>query len=94
MNRLSVRDLDVKGRRVFVRVDFNCPIGEDGTVSDDLRIRAALPTIRHLVDAGARVVLASHLGRPKGKTCGCIHEFPALSLLVFRRPRVAHRNKR
>jgi phosphoglycerate kinase len=66
MNKLSIKDLDLKGKRVFIRVDFNVPI-KSGKVEDDTRIRGALPTIQYAIDEGARVILASHLGRPKGE---------------------------
>jgi phosphoglycerate kinase len=66
MNKLSIKDLDLQGRRVFVRVDFNVPVKE-GKVEEDNRITAALPTMRYATARGARVILASHLGRPKGE---------------------------
>ena len=66
MTKYSIRDLPIGGRVVFIRVDFNVPI-KDGRIKDDTRITAALPTLKYALDAGATVVLASHLGRPKGK---------------------------
>ena len=66
MNKLSLSDLELSGKRVFMRVDFNVPLSEGG-IADDSRVQAALPSIRHVVAAGGRLVLGSHLGRPKGK---------------------------
>ena len=65
MNKKTIRDVNVEGKRVFVRCDFNVPLDENGKITDENRIQGALPTIKYLLDHGAKVVLASHLGRPK-----------------------------
>jgi len=65
MNKLTIQDLDLRGKRVFIRVDFNVPL-KDGAVTDDTRIRETLPTLKLAIEKGGRLVLASHLGRPKG----------------------------
>jgi phosphoglycerate kinase len=67
MAKLSIRDVDLKGKVVFMRVDFNVPLNGQGEITDDTRIRASLPSIQLALDSGAKLVLASHLGRPKGK---------------------------
>src|SRR5438128_8862526 len=63
MNKKTIKDIDISGKRVFIRVDFNVPI-KDGKIEDDTRIIGALPTIRYAVEQGAKIILASHLGRP------------------------------
>ena len=74
MSKLSIRDLDLENRRLFIRADFNVPLDEAGRVADPARIQASLPSIRYALSRGARVVLASHLGRPRGRV------IPGLSL--------------
>jgi phosphoglycerate kinase len=66
-NKLSIEDLDIKGKKVFIRADFNVPLDENLMITDDRRIRSTLPTINYAIDEGAKVILSSHLGRPKGK---------------------------
>jgi phosphoglycerate kinase len=66
-NKLTIEDIDIKGKRVFIRADFNVPLDENLIINDDRRIRSTLPTINYAIDEGAKVILSSHLGRPKGK---------------------------
>lgn len=66
MTKLGLKDLDIKGKRVLLRVDFNVPIDKEGKITDDSRIRASLPTIKYILNQGASLVLMSHLGRPVG----------------------------
>ena len=67
LGKLTIEDLPIKGKRVFIRSDFNVPLDDNMVITDDRRIRSTLPTINYAIDGGAKVILASHLGRPKGK---------------------------
>jgi phosphoglycerate kinase len=81
MDKKTVRDVDVQGKRVFLRADLNVPI-DDGRITDDMRIRASLPTIVYLLERGATVILASHLGRPKGKVNDAMRMKPVADRLA------------
>jgi phosphoglycerate kinase len=81
MNKMTVRDIDVSGKKVLVRVDFNVPVDKAGKITDDSRIRAALPTIKYLLEHKARVILMSHFGRPKGKVVEDMRLAPAAARL-------------
>ncbi|MEK6583881.1 MAG: phosphoglycerate kinase [Nitrospirota bacterium] len=76
LHKLTIRDVNIRNKRVFIRVDFNVPLNSELNITDDTRIRSALPTINYAIDEGAKIILASHLGRPKGK------KNPALTLFT------------
>ncbi len=76
MRKKGIRDIDIKGKRLLMRVDFNVPLDENGNITDDNRIRETLPTIEYALDKGAKLILMSHLGRPKGRGNGCLQTHP------------------
>src|SRR5574344_2147201 len=67
MNKKTIKDIDLKGKKVFVRCDFNVPLDENGNITDNRRIVGALPTIKYLLEQNCKIILCSHLGRPKGE---------------------------
>lgn len=81
MNKLTITDLDVKGKRVLLRVDFNVPLDENQQISDNTRILSALPTVQYLLNGGARLIILSHLGRPKGKPAEAFSLRPVAEML-------------
>lgn len=81
LNKISISDLDLQGKRIFCRVDFNVPLDEEQSITDDTRIIAALPTIRYILAQGGKLILASHLGRPKGKTVAKLSLAPVAPFL-------------
>jgi len=81
MPKLSIRDLDLTGKRVFIRVDFNVPLSKEGAITDDTRIRETIPTIEYAVRRKAKVILAAHLGRPKGKRVDSMSMRPVVDRL-------------
>ncbi|RPJ40490.1 MAG: phosphoglycerate kinase, partial [Candidatus Latescibacterota bacterium] len=91
MKKMSLRDANVRGKRVLMRVDFNVPMTKDGKVADDERLRASLPSIRHVVESGGSLVLMSHLGRPKGKADPAFTLAPVAERLQSLLPGVAVR---
>ena len=87
MNKLTIRDMKLQGQRVLTRVDFNVPLDDQGRISDEMRLKATLPTLEHIIKEGGKLVLMSHLGRPKGKKVDKLKMDPvadALSRLLDR----------